>query len=206
MSKDASIASLAGFTPPRGARSSHPGAPTKLVAASSQGAVTRSKNAYKLPQAEYTLTSGGLQINAPRVLVVEDDDLQRMFLTDILLSCGFATDSAADGLTAVTKARTGGYSLALIDYQIPKIDGLTTARLMRDVFDGPECPRLIAITASPESLTMHEASSRVEFDAMYAKPLDFPALLACVSYQLKSFEEARLSSTDGARVRGGGGW
>ena len=200
MSKNASITSLAGFEHPQSA-------PSKLVRTPpSKSAAPRAANAYKLPQAEYTLTSGGIQIAAPRVLVVEDDDLQRMFLTDILLSCGFATDSAADGLTAVTKARTGGYSLALIDYQIPKIDGLTTARLMRDVFDGPECPRLIAITASPESLTMHESSSRVEFDAMYAKPLDFPALLACVSYQLKSFEEARLQDTHGARVRGGGGW
>ncbi len=149
---------------------------------------------------------GGIPIGAPRLLVVEDDDVQRMFLTDILLSCGFAADSAADGLTAVTKARTGGYSLALIDYHLPEIDGLTTARLLRDTFDGHDCPKLIAITATPESLTLRESTSRPTFDALYAKPLDYPALLATVSYQLQNFDAAKLRDWHGARVRGGGGW
>jgi CheY-like chemotaxis protein len=155
---------------------------------------------------EPVAASGTVTLGGPRVLVVEDDDVQRMFLTDILLSCGYAADAAADGLTAVTKARTGGYSLALIDYHLPEIDGLTTARLLRDTFDGPECPRLIAITATPESLTLRESSSRPTFDALYAKPLDYPALIATVSYQLQSFDSARLRELHGARVPGGGFW
>ncbi len=150
--------------------------------------------------------SGSLSMMAPRVLVVEDDDVQRMFLTDILLNCGIAADAAADGLTAITKARTGNYSLALIDYHLPEIDGLTAARLMRDMFEETECPRLIAITATPESLTLRESIKRPMFDALYAKPLDYPALLEAVTYQLHSFDAARLRDWHGARVRGGGGW
>ncbi len=164
---------------------------------------TESEESFHPHPGEPVPAAGTVAMGGPRILVVEDDDVQRMFLTDILLSCGYSADAAADGLTAVTKARTGGYSLALIDYHLPEIDGLTTARLLRDTFEGQECPRLIAITATPESLTLRESSSRPTFDALYAKPLDYPSLIATVSYQLQTFDAAQLRDWRGGRVGGG---
>jgi CheY-like chemotaxis protein len=180
--------------------------PGTLKTSAAKSRLSRGEAAFAAKPIDPTPASSGLSMLAPRVLVVEDDDLQRMFLTDILLNCGIAADSAADGLSAVTKARTGNYSLALIDYHLPEIDGLTAARLLRDMFEEAECPRLIAITATPESLTLRETSKRPMFDALYAKPLDYPALLEAVTYQLHSFDAARLRDWHGARVRGGGGW
>jgi CheY-like chemotaxis protein len=180
--------------------------PRSLKASSGKSRLARGAASFAPKPIDPALASSGLSMLAPRVLVVEDDDVQRMFLTDILLNCGIAADSAADGLSAVTKARTGNYSLALIDYHLPEIDGLTAARLLRDMFEEAECPRLIAITATPESLTLRETSKRPMFDALYAKPLDYPALLEAVTYQLHSFDAARLRDWHGARVRGGGGW
>lgn len=126
-----------------------------------------------------------------RILVVEDDGLQQQVLKSALENRGYDIEVASDGLTAVRMLRTGGFDLALIDYHLPEMDGLASARVLHDLMPD-ERPKLIAVTAALDSLggrAMREST----FDAMVAKPLDLPALMNIVAGQLQETAADRTS-------------
>ncbi len=120
-----------------------------------------------------------------RLLVVEDDALQQAVLTSALQRRGYEVDIASDGLTAVRMLRAGGYDLALIDYNLPEIDGLSSARLLRDLMSEDDRPKLIAVTAAADSLGSREMSEGV-FDAIVPKQLELSALLTVVDTHLRA--------------------
>ncbi len=118
-----------------------------------------------------------------RILVVEDDDIQQLTLKAALENCGYQVDAVADGLEALRKMRQTRYDLALMDYQIPEIDGLASAKLMHEIVDGAAMPQLIAITANSEALQSRQGSDGV-FDIIVPKPYDLPGIVGVVRKQL----------------------
>lgn len=119
-----------------------------------------------------------------RILILEDDDLQRSVLKAALGADGHSVETAADGLEAVWQARCGRYDLVLLDYQVPEVDGLAAAALMRALLDGAACPPLVALTATPDRLLEHAAEG--VFDGVITKSADVSALLADVRDHLAS--------------------
>jgi len=71
-------------------------------------------------------------MDAPRILVVEDDKFLRELYTDILSGEGYAVESAADGKEALEKMKIGGYNLVLLDIIMPVMDGITTMKQMQN--------------------------------------------------------------------------
>ena len=61
---------------------------------------------------------------AKRILVVEDNDLNRKLFCDVLKSQGYAVEPCADGLEALDKARSFVPNLIIMDIQLPNISGL----------------------------------------------------------------------------------
>jgi len=61
---------------------------------------------------------------AKRILVVEDNDLNRKLFCDVLRSQGFAVEPVADGLDALERARQFVPSLIIMDIQLPNVSGL----------------------------------------------------------------------------------
>jgi CheY-like chemotaxis protein len=120
-----------------------------------------------------------------RVLVVEDDEVQQLVLKATLEAQGYNVDTASDGLSAVRMMREGGYDLALIDYELPEIDGLATARLVGDLLSEAARPRLVALTAKPDLLLGRAMPFRI-FDAVVGKLEGLPAMIAAVGQQLRS--------------------
>lgn len=119
------------------------------------------------------------------VLVVEDNEAQRSVLKAALETQGYAVDTAPDGLSGMRKLRAEGYDLALIDYELPEIDGLTTARLIGEFLNQAVRPRLVALTATPERLAARVVPHRI-FDEVVSKLDGLPAVLATVASQLRS--------------------
>ncbi len=66
-----------------------------------------------------------------RILVVEDDHKIGGFLEQGLREEGFDVDRAADGEEATTKGGARRYDLILLDYMLPKKDGLQVATELR---------------------------------------------------------------------------
>ena len=115
-----------------------------------------------------------------RILVVEDDVLNREILVEALREEGFVVDEAIDGSFAIEKLRDndpGTYELVIMDLQMPVMDGFETAKIIRN-FKNPEVAEIpiVALTADvlPEEKNQAFSSG---FNAYLVKPVDMPAML-----------------------------
>ena len=82
----------------------------------------------------------------PKILLVEDNELNRDMLSRRLARKGFAVEMAVDGQAGVTMARAGGYDLILMDMSLPEIDGWEATRQLRAAPETAAVP-IIALTA-----------------------------------------------------------
>jgi CheY-like chemotaxis protein len=138
-----------------------------------------------------------------RLLIVEDDQLQQSVLKTVLEGRGYDIEVASDGLTAVRMLRDGHFDLALIDYNLPEIDGFASARLVHDLMPDADRPRLIAVTAALDSLGSRDRLDGV-FDAIVPKPLDFALLLDLIGTQLSACAAEQAAQVAAATWRGFG--
>ena len=85
-----------------------------------------------------------------RVLLVEDNDVNREIAGAILATLGCQTDFAHDGAQAVDAARRGAYDLILMDCQMPVMDGFAASRQIRqeERQSGRAAVPIVALTAN----------------------------------------------------------
>jgi CheY-like chemotaxis protein len=109
----------------------------------------------------------------PSILVVDDDQDTCRNLSDILTDLGYRVDTAPDGPSALGLVRRNSYDVALLDYKMPGMDGLTLYRAIKRLRAGTVA---FVITAYASASTAEEA---VEAGAcqVLPKPVDFPRLL-----------------------------
>jgi two-component system, cell cycle response regulator DivK len=83
---------------------------------------------------------------AKRVLVVEDNDLNRKLFCDILRAHGFAVEGVGDGNEVIAKARDFVPNLVVMDIQLPNISGLDLIEAIKQDKDLRHIP-ILAVTA-----------------------------------------------------------
>lgn len=81
-----------------------------------------------------------------RVLLVEDNEMNRDMLSRRLRKKGFDVDMAVDGAEGVEMARRGTYDIVLMDMSLPVIDGWEATRQLRAAPETQAVP-VIALTA-----------------------------------------------------------
>ncbi|HEX3673966.1 MAG TPA: response regulator [Rhizomicrobium sp.] len=85
----------------------------------------------------------------PRVLIVDDANLVRLYYRDILEGAGYEVDEALNGLEALEKLLTAPADLLIVDVNMPQMDGFTFLRALRRL-DLPlaSIPALVTSTES----------------------------------------------------------
>lgn len=83
-----------------------------------------------------------------RVLVVDDEPVNREIIRLMLELAGLVVDMAGNGREAVTKASQADYDIVLMDLRMPELDGLEATRQIHALPSGRARPVIIAITAN----------------------------------------------------------
>ena len=82
-----------------------------------------------------------------RLLLVEDNHINQQVICLMMEKYGFRVDIVANGLEALETLDRVAYDLILMDIEMPEMDGLTATRMIRQKYNSPISPYIIAITA-----------------------------------------------------------
>lgn len=120
------------------------------------------------------------------VLLVEDNETNRMFMEVLLKKMGLTFEIAEDGLEAVEKFKTNRYDIILMDENMPRMNGLEAAKIMlrTEREENRLHTPIIAVTAN----ALHgdrELFIEAGMDGFLSKPVDKDALAVLFEQYLK---------------------
>ena len=125
-----------------------------------------------------------IPLNGMKVLLVEDNEMNREIAEEILTEHGLVVDTANDGDIAVDKvkkAAVGDYELILMDVQMPHMNGYEATKAIRKLAD-PQKSRIpiIAMTANAFEEDKKNAT-KAGMNGHLAKPIDIQKLIQTLS-------------------------
>jgi signal transduction histidine kinase/DNA-binding response OmpR family regulator/HPt (histidine-containing phosphotransfer) domain-containing protein len=123
------------------------------------------------------------RIRGSRVLLVEDNELNREVALGLLEDAHLSIDIAENGRDAVEKVAEHNYDLVLMDMQMPVMDGLAATRAIRLKPPFQALP-IIAMTANVME-SDREKCTEAGMNDHLAKPIDPEALFACLLRWIK---------------------
>ena len=111
-----------------------------------------------------------------RLLIVEDDAEAAAYLVKAFREAGHLADHAADGLEGYAMAHGGGYDVLVVDRMLPRLDGLSLIRSLREQEDTTPALILSALAQVDDRVKGLRAGG----DDYLPKPYAFSELLARV--------------------------
>jgi two-component system cell cycle response regulator DivK len=117
-----------------------------------------------------------------KILLVEDNEMNRDMLSRRLAKRGFEVVMAVDGAEGVSMARSAAPDLILMDMSLPVMDGWTATRVLKADAATRGIP-VIGLTAHAMAGD-REKCLEAGCDEYDTKPVDFPRLLEKIQVQL----------------------
>jgi len=122
-----------------------------------------------------------------KLLIVEDNEMNRDMLTRRLERKGFATVVAVDGAEGIATARSESPDLILMDMSLPVLDGWEATRQLKAAPETTTIP-IIALTAHAMD-TDRAKALQAGCDEYESKPIEFPRLMEKIAALLDSPKE-----------------
>ncbi|MDA5093724.1 response regulator [Aliiroseovarius sp. KMU-50] len=139
-----------------------------------------------------TIASGGANYYADhrrdgghevRILLVEDNELNRDMLSRRLKKRGYEIEIAIDGQQGIDMARSSNPNLILLDMSLPVVDGWDAARTLKSGEDTKGIP-IIALTAHAMAGD-REKALEAGCDDYDTKPVELPRLLEKIGHWIE---------------------
>ena len=115
-----------------------------------------------------------------RILIVDDSSLVRLYYRDTLEKAGFEVEQAINGIEAMEKVLTQTYDLAIVDINMPRMDGMSFVRsLRRSTPDVSSLPALMITTEAGQQDIIDARTAGANF--YLVKPVSEAELLRHVA-------------------------
>ena len=122
-----------------------------------------------------------------RVLIVDDEDAIRIVIQEVLAAQGHEFETAADGREAYEILSRKTIDLAIIDRNMPGMNGIEVVQLIRQ---NPKMRGLKILMCTGSSVTKEiDEAFNAGADDYVLKPLNFPALLGKVAKTLADLKK-----------------
>ena len=145
-------------------------------------------------------TEEEMKLPPVNVLIADDDDVLRQTAADTLRSIGVEADTAAGGMEAVQKVQDGAqYQVVLLDLKMPDMDGIETARKIREKM-GDKVP--IVLISAYDWSDMEEAAKEAGVNGFISKPLFRSTLYNKLSEVLGNEREHNGTEDENADIAG----
>lgn len=116
----------------------------------------------------------------PRILLAEDNEMNRKVVQLMLEKKGFSCDEAENGREAINKILENGYDIVLMDCQMPILDGFLATKEIREIEKAKSHTIIIAMTASAMEGD-REKCLLAGMDDYVSKPIDYTSLIEKVN-------------------------
>jgi len=131
-----------------------------------------------------------------RILIVEDDREAAAYLTKAFREAGHTADAAPDGLDGYAMAREGSYDVLVVDRMLPKLDGLSLIRSLRE----QKVATPVLILSALGQVDDRVKGLRAGGDDYLPKPYAFSELLARVEVLARRSSSAVAGEPTAYRV------
>lgn len=105
------------------------------------------------------------------ILVVDDTEIMRDLLADVLQNDGYETDKASDGKVATKMVSNKHYDLVITDMHMPRQNGLITARKIREI-----SPTTLVVMTDSYPDRLGELAEKEGVVGLICKPFDLTEL------------------------------
>jgi CheY-like chemotaxis protein len=114
-----------------------------------------------------------------RVLFVEDSEVNRRVIKEMLRAGGIEMDEAEEGAAGLAKVEANDYDLILMDLRMPGMDGLTAIRHIRARGDAKATLPIIVVTADAGA-NIEQDCKAAGADDLVLKPVPMTALFDAI--------------------------
>jgi signal transduction histidine kinase/ActR/RegA family two-component response regulator len=123
------------------------------------------------------------QLEKFNILIVDDNEINRMLLSAFLADLGISYSEAAGGREALDLIRSGKYNLVLMDIQMPDVSGIDVANILNNELS--QMPVMIAVTAHAFK-QQRETILNAGFTAYLPKPVSMDDLIKTLTQVYQS--------------------
>ncbi|OYU69266.1 MAG: hybrid sensor histidine kinase/response regulator [Alphaproteobacteria bacterium PA2] len=141
---------------------------------------------------------------SPRILAVEDNEINQLVLRTLLGHGGFTPTLASNGMEAVETFASGDWDLVLMDINMPVMGGIEATRQIRalELKTGRARTPILALTADALAHQVAEYGA-LGFDGHVAKPLEVSALFAAIDEAMRPDVSGRQEAEPSSAVMAG---
>jgi CheY-like chemotaxis protein len=116
-----------------------------------------------------------------RVMIVDDIEVNRMVIADLLEETGVTIEEAVDGVEAVEKfgiSPDGYYDIIFMDVQMPRMDGYAASSVIRAMQGREDAGKVVIVALTANAFTDDiERAKDSGMDTQVAKPVDADRLV-----------------------------
>lgn len=137
----------------------------------------------------------GVDVEQPRILVVDDEERIRRLVRMYLERSGFSVEEAEDGREALDMALSGSYALIILDLMLPSMDGREVCTHIRQKMDTP----IIMLTAAGDEVSRIQGFE-LGADDYVVKPFSPRELVMRVKALLKRAGDPEMQRADAHQI------